>query len=571
MGATSIVVLTMIVIAMVLIGNTAVNGITGVATGTGRTTRRYQKEFIARNLAEKGVYMTFEWFHMMPSIQNLFTAGPPSSFAPSGYNFYGVSSNTDGYNVLTFTEPGTGLTQTIRVRIYPYQTNSTYYTKGYVIESKGEYDGASTYVRAAISQRTMAFYAVLFNKWSNGVYFSYTGDIIDGPIHINGLNSSNVVDNTIKVGIQWNSAGPKIFYDPTPESFTTSLSMAGLNYWKTSSSTSVVPVSSADWFAVSAAGQAPITNAPVVPFPSTTAVQKTAALGSLSALPTGVGVTVPNTSGTCNGGIIVNGDCLDMVLSAGGAGNAVQTITVRQNDASIGKTVRSTITLDPGTNQTTVLVERATIGSSSYTTFSTSTYTGLSNGVVFINGNVGDGTAKTGGFRGVIARNVVDGSGNVTRWNQLHFCTEVGKTLRLQGGVIHQELITNSTNTNNYRGTATAATATCGVVGITAANIPIARYDAGGAEITDISLHAVVLATTTCQPEDYTLRTLGYFRQIGGFLVNQGLAFETSSGKGLHEYHYYDERMTNNPPPYFPIATGNYLLGSFQSALNPIE
>lgn len=572
LAAVSVVVLGMVVIGMVLIGNTAINGITGVASSTGRATRRYQKELISRNLAETGVYMTFQWFHQMSSIQNLFTAGAPSSFAPSGSSFYGQTTATNGYNVLTFTEPGTGLTKTIRVRLYPFTNNATFYTKAYVIESIGVYDGTTTYIRAAISQRTMAFYAVLFNQWSAGVYFSYTGDIVDGPIHINGLTTGGTVSTTAKlVGIQWNSAGPQIFRDPTPEAFTTSLPMTGLNYWKTSSSTAVTPTSSADWFAVSASGQAPITNAPVVPFPNTTTVQKTAALGSLASVPTAIGVTIPNTSSVANGGIIVSGDCTDVVLTATGASYDNQVLTIRQDDTSISKTVRTTITMNPTTNQTTVLVERANIGTSSYTTYSTTNYTGCTNGVIFFSGNVGNKTAKTGGIRGVIARNTVDGSGNVTRWNQIHLCTDSGKTMRIQGSIVHQSLITNSSNANNYRSSATKATGECGVLGMTAADMPIARYDAGGTELTDVCLHAVMLATNTCQPEDYTLRTLGSFTQIGGFLVNQGLAFETSSGKGLHEYHYYDSRMVNSPPPYFPIASSNYLLGSFQTASSAIQ
>ena len=572
MASVSFVTLLTILVAFTVIGFGTMNGINGVAMGTMRSTQRNFKAATAQNLAESGIYMTFQWLHQIASTQNLAYAGPPSQFAPSGSTFYGATT-VGGYNVLSFTEPSTGLPLTVSVRIYPYQTNLTSFAKAYVVESIGTYQGTQRIVRACFTQRTLAFYGVLYNSWANGLYFSAGGDIVNGPIHINGVNSSNVVDPSIRVGIEWKTAGPQIFQDPTPESFTTSLPPAGLKWWVYgSSSTERSPATAAEWLAVSAAGQGPITSAPVVAFPSTTAQQLTVALGSLSAIPSGVGVTVPNTSGIANGGILINGDVTDMVLSATGTSNTSQVITLRQNDTSINKTVRSTITINPVANTTSIKVEQAPLNTTTFTTISTTDYTGATNNVVYLNGNIGDTTAKTGGIRGVIAENILDGTGNyVVRYNKLYIVTEGTKNLRVQGSIVHSALITNSSNANNIVSSAITPTYRCGIVGLTANNVPLARYDAGGTEITNFCFHATVLATNNCNPEDYSIRTGGSFTQIGGFLVKTAQAFSTSSGKGLGEFHYYDYRMVNNPPPYFPVANSNYLLTSLQSVSSTIE
>ena len=124
-----------------------------------------------------------------------------------------------------------------------------------------------------------------------------------------------------------------------------------------------------------------------------------------SGLPTTLGVTVPHSggnSGPTTGGLYIHGDVQQMNLSVDPGNSTTQIIQVQQTDAN-NNPYTTTITLNASNNTTSVHVDymKPNGGSGTYSAATTdNTYTGVTNGVVYCDGNVGGQTGTENGRGG---------------------------------------------------------------------------------------------------------------------------------------------------------------------------
>jgi hypothetical protein len=267
-----------------------------------------------------------------------------------------------------------------------------------------------------------------------------------------------------------------------------------------------------------------------------------------------------------------------MVLSASGTSKTNQVMTVYQNDGT--NSYRTVVTVTP-TGATTGTVNVQTYmapgvpsggswTSSTWTSTGTSNYSGTTNGVLYVNGNIGlQGSPKSGGLSGTIADDLMSG-GNVVKASSWNIVTDATKSININGNITYNSMTTT---------TPPAAAAKSGVLGIVSNNVQIIRKDANGNELGNISVDATVMAYNTFDVEDPLLRnypTPKNFYLLGGYIAKNpgtfaGIDANGNTLAGFYVNRYYDSRAASTPPPYFPSTSNQYKILSYQRVTSTLQ
>lgn len=555
---------------------------------------RRGNNYQAQVLSEAGIRMAIQWLVLQSQ-----TPANTTTFAPSSVaTFYDGATVNGNWTKITFAQGPTGselsgvgqVNGDIYVKFYPYSTNASLgYRKMFAIESRGEYGGTTFLSRIFVRQNSFARFAY-FSDVCPTSWWVYGMTRFQGPVHINGINSAGTgVDSTAVLNIIWRrQTGKQLFTYPDADYFTTAMASSQISWYRyvsSSSTTLQAPSGTTDWNYVTSAGTAPQTGLAIITMPTATAQQQTAALGTATAS-TAIGVQIPGTS-TPTAGIYVNGDVWDFTMTTSGTSNTTQIIKMIQNDPVANQDIRTTITMDPVANSTVRVIEKrsnptdafdiSATNAYAWSTTSTTNYVGVPNGVVYINGNVGEQSGSLrGGLSGAVANSVVNGSGVVTRTWSMNIVTEQSKTVNINGGIVYQNLISSSTNANNLLSTAAAPLTASGMLGLVAGNIKIVDNDDGGTALTNISVHAACMAYGTFNATNPTTRAVGAFNLLGGYIVKTNGTFGTALPTGVQETGFlvnrnYDQRLADTPPPAYPAADKSYQIVSYQRAVAPLN
>ncbi len=386
--------------------------------------------------------------------------------------------------------------------------------KKYTIKGFRKSDGITERLELVIRQSSFGKYAYFTDKEtsavSGGRIWFYSGDRIRGPAHSNNKDGS-------EFQINWGGTDP-IFEDAVT-SVGDFMSYAPSNP-KTESQFSQIYRAGSRGYEL---------GVDEIPLPPSSDQQKDAAWGPNGAFPGTNGVYLPP-----NGGLYIRGSAT-MTMHVDGAG-------------------RQQFRITQGTTVTTVTVDL--VNNITYRQVGTNPATSVphvGNGVVYCTGNIS-------GLSGTIANNVVNPvTGEVDKRSAYTIATDVnaGRTITLTNSLKHKtrydpEAGPNA-ESNQYSGT----------VGLIGRNVTVAT----GAP-TNMEIDAVILAgssTTTdgsFSVEDYnTKKPTGTMKVLGGIIQKARGAVGTLSGgnlaTGYSKDYYYDARMADNPPPFFP-TTGGY-------------
>lgn len=597
MGTVATMLVLMGILAMTLIGLAGNSGLQGYSGLIGTANNALQassarsRSSAAFNAAESGIQYAVAWLSAQSQ--------PPaltSAFAPS---LWGATlTNTRATIMPDATDPNTSFS----VRIYPDSYNNdvtspTSTQKKYLIESVGVSNGVTAIVQAYVEQKSLSQYLVLLNSWNNSGNYWVSGlTTFDGPVHDNNMGGdgkTNPPDGTAE-NILWKSAAgtqPMFIYTGS-DAYTVS-SPTGISWWKDQFNTSGTPqvVTNADgsqtnqWLNVAAGGADTVhTGTPVVPFPTTSNQQESAAIGTASTLNT-TGVTL------CpSGGIYIEGNVDEMALSATGTNNTTQVITVTQ-----GTTVQR-VTINPTLN-TTVVETKQPDGS----WLSTATQTGTTNGVVYCNGNIGvQGDPKTGGVHGQVADNLLDASGNLAHNNALTITTPHTANCNVDGSVTYNTArqvskdasgnpiyidVNGNRTSDSTKGTPVYVsedkdpnfTGHAGTLGLISNNVLVTKNDSSGNALTKFEMDGTVLASGLYDADHWGDRPVGLWENMGGYLsstVGTFGVFNSSTLQlvnGFNTQFNYDARMRNNPPPFFPTTGNQYNIISWQQVQATLE
>jgi hypothetical protein len=306
-----------------------------------------------------------------------------------------------------------------------------------------------------------------------------------------------------------------------------------------------------------------IPNSPVIPLPTTDYAQEYVALGVSPPNPASAPApNLPTTTGaviTAGGGIYIHGDN-QVALSVNGSGNQVITVTTNPTGATLVQTITIN-TANGATGATMVSVKTPLIGSPTTTT--TSVATAL-NGMVFSDGNI---TALSG----TVANNRVDTNGNITTRNTMTIATDTAalKTITLSNSVKYataRNLAVAQSADNNFNTNAA-------ILGLMAYNVMVMN----GAP-SNLEFDASIFCTGTFAAANALapVGSAGVMTSIGGVIVHDAgiFAYANSSGlitSGYNEQYHYDQRLANNPPPYFPTTGSHYDVVSWQNVSATIQ
>ena len=566
-------------------GGRGYSGILGLTDSALQSSSARTQSAASFNMAESGIQYTLAWLGSVSKVR------PPvgNAQAPTGWDF----STVNGRGVVT-PDPNTPGSY-FAVRIYPdaYNTDAASPTsnqKKYLIESVGVSGGRTTIVQAYVGQGSLAQYLVLLNSWNDPNNYWVSGlTTFDGPVHDN--NANGTPENVL-----WKSApGTSPMFNYNGDDAYTTSGTNGINWWKDQFNTPGAPQVSPDgtqnqWLNVAVGGAGSVhTGTPVVPFPTSSTLQKSAALGSTSA-------TNPSGVTLCpGGGIYVEGNVDEMALSATGPGNTVQVITVTQ-----GSTVQR-VTIDPAAG--TKLETQQPDG----TWQQTATLSGTTNGVVYVDGNVGaQGDPKTGGLHGVVADNAVDGNGSVTHNNGLTVVTPQSDAngnpvnCNLDGSITYsterqvakdaggnpEYIDVNGNPTHDpTQGTPVYVPESsdpnflgkAGTLGLISNNVLVTKQDYAGNALTNFEMDGTVLASGLYDADHFDDRPVGLWENMGGYLsstVGTFGEFDNNTLKlidGFNTQFNYDARMRNNPPPFFPTTGYTYSIISWHQVAAPLE
>ena len=546
------------------------------------------------NVAEAGIQYTVAWLSSL--------AAPPantSSFAPALNFGTGPVAATVGTPpraqiIPDPTDPGTYFT----VRVYPDSYNNavnspTSTSKKYLIESVGVSGGITTVLQVYVHQGNLSQYLVLLNSWNNSGNFWVSGlTTFDGPVHDN--NANGVAENVFWTN---NNAATQMFTYSGSDAYSVS-SPNGINWWENwnpNTPPQVInnpgppPTTNNQWLDVAAGGQPTIQEGtPVVPFPTSSNIQKSAATNGRANLnPTGVSLCP-------GGGIYIEGNVDEMALTTTGANNTTQVITITQ-----GTTVQR-ITINPDTNTTTLETQNGNgNGNGNWKTTET-LGASTTNGVLYVNGNIGaQGDPKTGGLHGTIADNTLDGSGNVVHNNALTIATPQTDNANLDGSLTYntQRTVAKDSSGNPIyvdvngnrtsdptKGTPTFVsedtdptfTSHAGTLGVISNNVLVDTTDSTGNPLNNFQMDGTVLASGIYDADHWGNRPVGLWENMGGYLSNTVGTFGVFGNNlqltnGFNTQFNYDARMRNNPPPFFPTTGNSYTIVSWRQVAQTVE
>lgn len=582
MGMVATMLVLLGLLSVTLIGTIAGGGLIGTATNAVQAGSTRGQSSAAFNMAESGVQYTLAWLNNQ--------SAPPantSAFAPS--SLWGA---TIAGNRATVIPDATNTSNYFSIRIYPDSYNNdvaslTSTQKKYLIESIGVSGGRTCIVQAYVSQISLSQYLVLLNSWNNSSNYWVSGlTTFDGPVHDN--NANGVPENVL-----WKSAaGTSPMFTYTGNDAYSVSGSNGITWVKDGTSYAAPQVvnngngtQTNQWLNVAAGGASTVhTGSAVVPFPTSSNIQKSAATGNAASL-NATGVTL-----CTGGGIYIEGNVDEMALSTSGSDNSKQVITVTQ-----GTTVQR-VTINPTTGQTTLERQQA---NSTWAT--TATLTSTTNGVLYVNGNIGaQGDPKTGGLHGTIADNQLDANSNMLHNNALTIATPQTDNTNLDGSVTYNttrqvakdasgnpEYIDANGNITNNAANGTpvyipenqdaAFTSKAGTLGLVTNNALVTEKDSSGNNLTNFEMDGTVLASGLYDADHFDSRPVGVWENMGGYLSSTVGTFGMFSNTnlqltaGFNTQFNYDARMRNSPPPFFPTTGNQYNIISWQQVAQTLE
>jgi hypothetical protein len=399
--------------------------------------------------------------------------------------------------------------------IYPDPNNSGSSLRMYTIVSTGTLGTRTEVVELVVREQSFGKYAYFTDKEvssvSGGAIWFIAQDRIRGPAHSNNKDGSNF-------RISWGGASP-IFEDIVTSAGPT------INYQPRR------PTSEPDFLQIFRTGSRGYhLDVDPIPLPDSSDVQRDAAWGSNFGFPGVNGVYVPT-----DGGIYVRGSS-NVTMSVDAGGNQVFNITQAPNTTSI--------TVDLRNNQRVVRVNggpATTIaGSGTGVLYSTSTINSLS-------GTIANNYTTAPPNRQIIERNAytiatnVNGGANITVTGPITYESQPDPNQHINSDV------------NMLPGT----------LGLVARNVMISS----GAP-RNMQIDAIVLAGSESTTDgsfyvqNYNTRVpTGTLRLMGGIIQKARGPVGTFSGgllsTGYAKDYYYDPRLADRPPPYFP-TTGLY-------------
>lgn len=411
------------------------------------------------------------------------------------------------------TSPQTLGNGSYRVDIYPDPGNNNSILKAYKIVSTGTIYGKTDVIEMILREQSFGRYAYFTDREtssvSGGRIWFFGGDRIRGPAHSNNEGGSNFQ-------IDWQGSTAPIFEDM--------VTAAGLsmNYAPRN------PTSEADFLKIYKDGSRGFRlDVDRIPLPSSTTRQRDAAWGASTSFPGSNGVYVPAA-----GGIYVRGDSS---VVAGVDGSSRQYYDITQGSTT------TRVTIDLVANRRLVRV-----GSGSTTTIA-----GSGTGVLYSTGHITS-------LRGTIGNNKVSG-GTITHRNAYTIATDVigGKNITITNDLAYQSQPNPSLPITD------PANQLPGTLGLMGRNVTIASGTTTGLDIGAIILAGgETVADGSFGVADYNSKTpTGTINLMGGVIQKARGAVGTISGgvlqTGYHKNYYYDPRLADYPPPYFP-TTGLY-------------
>ena len=568
MALVSTLMVLLVILAVMLIGtigslSAGHTGVMNVTTNSLAASGTRTQAVAAFNMAQSGVNLTMYWLGTQ--------AGPPAytaAFAPALPGYATTGSPARSKIIPNLAKP----TDYFTVEIYPDSSNTTNTQKKYLIESVGTSNGFNQIVRAYVEQTSLSKYEVLLDQWypSNN-YWVQGLSSFDGPVHDN--NTGGQQENTLWLSSP-GSTSPLFTYTGD-DAYT--VSSSGVNWYKNNFSSSGAPTTQSDWASVAVGGASTVhTASSVVTFPTASTLQMNAALGATAA-PSSTGVLVPTSAGAATAGIYIHGNVNTMALSVGNPDTTQQIITITQTGAS-SSTIVTTVTLKPSTNQTHVTT--VTTPTSGGATTTNVDYTGTTNGVVYCDGNIGTNVTSgscAGGLYGVVADNVVDGSGNITHRNALTIATDSSKSMNLDGNVTYHTARAKSGGAYVSESQDANFTQKAGVLGVISNNIMLDQKDYTGANITNgFEFDGTEFAYNTCDADNYGGRSIGTWENMGSYISKIVGVFGTfnsanSLTNGFNTQFNYDMRLRDSPPPYFPTTGNQYDTVSWQRVSSTLQ
>ncbi len=404
---------------------------------------------------------------------------------------------------------------TYLVTIVPAVDNTGATLKKFKVRVDSEIYGKTERVELIVRQQSFGRYAYFTDREtssiSGGRIWFYSGDKIRGPAHSNNDGGSNFQ-------INWVNGSQPIF-----EGMVTS---AGLSMNYTPSNPNTEPQFLSIYRDGSRGYQLDVDP---VPLPSSSDLQKEAAWGSSSGFPGTNGVYTP-----AGGGVYVRGDS-SIVLSVGATNSQIYSINQ-------GGTI-TTVTIDYANNRRTMQVGTGPI----------TTTAGAGNGVLYSTGHITS-------LSGTIANNRTNGDGTEIITRSAHtIATDVnnGKNITVTSNIVYANSPDPSlavTHPTNLRP---------GTLGMLARNVTIASSAPQNLEI-DAVLLAGSSSTTdgSFSVANYNTKVpTGTLKLMGGIIQKARGPVGTLSGStlatGYAKNYYYDPRLADSPPPYFP-TTGLY-------------
>lgn len=554
----------LVALAILLLGALATSssrgGLSSTADSALASARKRAGVQTAQNLADSGARLVLQWLSEGGMVTNPLTAKTPSQL---GGGFFGAT-HSGGYDVLTIPQGGGAGNGTVKVRVYPYTSNAVQNRRLILVETIGEFAGAQQTIRLVLMESSFARYAYFSDRTPTNWWVAGNTKF-NGPVHINGLDAAGTgVDPSAVMNILWKSGtANQIFGYNGPGSFTTSLSASQLRWHHDTSGNLWTPPDNTTWANVMATSTAPQFEVPPIKMPLATTKQRDAALGG-TIEPMSIGASVPASGGTATGGVFIKGNVDKLKLSASGPDSTIQVLDIYQTDGATQ--IRTTISIDPGADTTTVQMQ--TNSGSGWVAGTPTTLSGIPNGAIYSTGHVHS-------LSGVVANNVMSGS-TVEQASDFTIATASDKDLKITGGIVYANQISDASNPENLLSNAAQADATSGTLGIVSRNVHIGETDDSGAPLTDLSVHATVMAFDTFGADSPSTRTPGNFKLLGGYIARNNGTFGVATGTGdmlhgLRVTRNFDARNVTNPPPFFPNEENSFQVISYQRPGHPLE
>ncbi|MEM4409576.1 MAG: pilus assembly PilX N-terminal domain-containing protein [Candidatus Caldarchaeum sp.] len=462
-------------------------------------TRQTQQAILAFNIAESGADRAVRWLKDQPY--------PPPGTAP--FDPFGTQPLAGG---------------TYRVTVFPATNNPGALQKTYTLVSEGTFGSRTERVSIVLRLQSFAKYAYFtdseVSSISGGRIWFFSGDRIRGPAHSNNRNGSNFQ-------IHW-GAGAEPIFDDLVTSAASFITYAPRN-----------PNSEEDFLRIYRTGSRGFRlNVDPIPLPDSTTMQREAAWGNSSGFPTSNGVYVRP-----EGGIFVRGSC-SILLRVDANDNQQFVITQGSTVTTVTVDLRTGYRYVDRSGQPRITVP----GTGTGVLYCTSHITSLS-------GTVANNLVSVGYPPTVLARSAytiatdVNAGADITITNPIRYQSQPDPSLPIN-------------HPTNLRP---------GTLGLIARNVIVSSAAPQFMEI-----NAVILAGSSSTPNgsfyvaNYNTRTPpGTLRLLGGVIQKaRGPVgtFNTTTGQivtGYAKDYYYDPRLADLPPPYYP-TTGLYDVLSWQ-------